>query len=43
MSNIYIYDVGEFRHKIELQIYDTVKIGGRPVQEWKTIHTTTFN
>lgn len=40
MSNIYIYDVGEFRHKIELQINDTVKIGGRPVQDWKTVHTT---
>lgn len=37
---IYIYDTGEFRHKIELQSFIEFKIDGRPFNSYKTLHIT---
>lgn len=38
--DIYIYDVGDFRHKIEIQELTTSKLYNRPIQEYKTILKT---
>lgn len=38
--NIYIYDVGDFRHKIEIQELTTSKLYNRPIREYKTISRT---
>lgn len=38
--NIYIYDVGDFKHKIEIQELTTSRLYNRPIQEYKTILKT---
>lgn len=41
MSNMYMYDVGEFRRIIQVQVYEEKTVDGRPVKgELKTILTT---
>lgn len=37
---LYMYDVGEFRHKIEIQAITTVKLNGRPVNGYHTVLKT---
>lgn len=38
--SVYVYNVGEFRHRVELQHSTVNKINGRPVECWETIHKT---
>lgn len=38
--NIYIYNVGDFRHKIEIQELTTSKLYNRLIKEYKTILKT---
>lgn len=37
---LYMYDVGDFRHRIEIQAVSTVKLNGRPVNGYHTVLKT---
>lgn len=38
--SLYMYDVGEFKHRIEIQQLKTDKINGRPINKYNTILST---
>lgn len=38
--DIYLYNTGDFKHRVEIQEAKTIKVNGRPVVNWESILET---